>query len=133
MRGKLHYDHSQQSLRAVWRQRSVQAHATDRMFLRCGSQPGRISLREQSLSVSPFGRLSPPSFCANRRKGPRREGNFSAEDDCQQERPPGVSEQIISVPYKHHLGILRFHYNNSVDFDAYFHLNPDCFSCFSMI
>ena len=38
-----------------------------------------------------------------------------------------------SVLYKHHLGILRFHYNNSVDFIAYFHPNPDCFSRISMI
>ena len=43
----------------------------------------------------------PTLFGQAKRVGPRREGNYFTEDDCQQERPPGVSERMVSLPYKH--------------------------------
>ena len=58
----------------------------------CGSKPSTPPLCVVFL---------PTSFGQAKEVGPRREGNFSAEDDCRQERRPGVSERIVSVPYEH--------------------------------
>ena len=56
---------------------------------------GCMCLREQTLNASPMRVFLPILSARSERMGPRRVGNFSAEDDCQRAATPGR-------PYEHH-------------------------------
>ena len=69
---------------------------------RVGDQRGRVHVIAGAMSkrLPLWVVFLPTSFGQAKEVGPRRVGNFSAEDDFQQERPPGVSERIYPFPTK---------------------------------